>query len=68
MPEDKIYSWEITPGDPKRVSVVLLHRSDAKPDRGAVEAELSRKLQRPVNLDLFFIDRAEDGMARIGGL
>jgi uncharacterized hydrophobic protein (TIGR00271 family) len=55
-PRDNIYSFEIVAGKPEEIRVVLLHRETVIPDPKMMEAELSQKLGKKVNLELYSIN------------
>jgi len=59
QPGDKIYSFEIVHGDPEEIRIVLLHQSMSPPNIGLLESKLSRKLNRPLQLTIFMMNRIE---------
>jgi len=59
QPGDKIYSFEIVHGDPEEIRIVLLHQSMSPPNIGLLESKLSLKLNRPLKLTIFMMNRIE---------
>ncbi len=55
-PRDSVYSFEVIPGQPEEIRVVLLHREAVTPDHSLMENELTRKLKKPVNLVFYSIN------------
>jgi uncharacterized hydrophobic protein (TIGR00271 family) len=59
QPEDKIYSFEIIPGDPEEIRIVLLHQSKFPPNISLIESKLARRLNKSLKLKLFMINQIE---------
>ncbi|MBN1798956.1 MAG: TIGR00341 family protein [Spirochaetales bacterium] len=59
QPGDSIYSFEIIPGDPEEIRVVLLHQSKSAPNVRLIESKLARSLKKQVKLTVFMMNQAE---------
>jgi uncharacterized hydrophobic protein (TIGR00271 family) len=55
-PLDSVYSFEVIPGRPEEMRVVLLHRENRTPDQGLMENEVTRRIGHPVHLVLYSIN------------
>ena len=59
QPGDKIYSFEIIPGEPEEIRIVLLHQTMSPPNIQLIESKLTRRLNKPVKLTVFMMHEAQ---------